>query len=724
MLIRRIGALMLLACAALGAHGEPPAASPPEIDAKAWADAIAPSLVRVHFTLRADEGAMPRSGYSTNLAQLLAEERPLMIGGYLIAPDLVALYDGLLEPRFVESVTVRQGDGPAVNAVIDAFGMDQRFVLLRLERPIDGSRPLTLDPEAEDPAFAVDHKVPTYTWWTSVTPLSAEAWFGENGSDYRSSKAGGILLDSEGRVAGVSVNQWLRSSRSIVPSEWSSLPSADFAELERSIGKEADATLLRTELRLRSPRNAASNIFSMYAPSSAGPTEWTGVSIVLPTGDVLTLADLTPQSTARLEQIRLFNAEGQAIEADFVGSLREFGAFVARPRQPIAAHARVFEGRALDLEDTRTFVAEVAVRGDQRSQRIVRSWLERFELGWRNALFPTLHFHQSYDYQYDDYHHPAPDGGWRSFLYTPDGELAAAPLRKRSRLHDANHELNFAGGQSVPLAPILASLGQDDWGAFDPDNVPRAEEEEGLLAWFGLETQGLNPSLARLNKVVDATQDGRFGALVSYVYPDSPAALAGVAVGDVLVRIHSADQPRPVEVRGAAYDMGFDLSEIPWEQIQDVDPEMFEHLPPPWPPARNMLRETLSRIGIGKEVTVEIYRDGARRDIPIVVARSPRHFDEAPRHTDDSLGVTVRDATFEVRRHFQMTADAPGVIVSKVEPGSPAAVAGLKPYELITAVNGSDIRTAEAFKALVEAEGPVRFSLRRLDENRVIEIRR
>lgn len=722
MYTRRFGALVLLSCAALSAHAEPPS---PQVDTRAWAEAISPSLVRIHFTLRADEGAAPRSDYSSNLPQLIAEERPLMIGGYLIAPDLVAVYDGLLEPRFIEKITVRQGDGPAVDAAIDAFGMDQRFLLLRLARPIDGSSPVAIDPEADEPAFAVDHTFPNYIWWTSVVPLGADAWFGEHGSDFKFSKAGGVLLDSEGRVAGVSLNQWLRSSHSIVPGEWSSLPIADFAELERSIHDEAAGSLLRTELRLRSPRSSAGNIFNMYAPSGAGPTEWTGVSVVLPSGDVLTLADLSTQSTARLEQIRLFDADGRAIEADFVGSLREFGAFVARPREPITSHARVFTAPILDLESSRTFIAEVAIRGEQRSQRIVRSWLERFEVGWRNALFPALHLHESYDYQYDDYHHGAPDGGWRSFLYTSDGELAAVPLRKRSRLHDANHELNYTGGgHNVPLAPIAASLGKADWGAFDPDNVPRPEDEEGQLAWFGLETQGLNPSLARLNKVVDATQDGRFGVLVSYVYPDSPAAIAGIAVGDVLVRIHADDQPRPVEIRGASYDMGFDLSEIPWEQIQDVAPEMFERLPPPWPPARNLLRETLSQIGIGKQVAVEIYRDGARQDLQVVIARSPRHFDEAPRYTNDTLGITVRDATFEVRRHFQMTAEAPGVIVSKVEPGSPAAVAGLKPYELITAVNGSDVRTADALRALVEAEGPVRLSLRRLDENRVIEIRR
>jgi S1-C subfamily serine protease len=78
--------------------------------------------------------------------------------------------------------------------------------------------------------------------------------------------------------------------------------------------------------------------------------------------------------------------------------------------------------------------------------------------------------------------------------------------------------------------------------------------------------------------------------------------------------------------------------------------------------------------------------------------------------------------TYEVRRYFQSAADDPGVVVGAVETGSRAAVAGLKPYEIITAVNGAPVRSAEGFEEAVAAGGEVSLTVKRMFQSRVVQV--
>jgi serine protease Do len=59
------------------------------------------------------------------------------------------------------------------------------------------------------------------------------------------------------------------------------------------------------------------------------------------------------------------------------------------------------------------------------------------------------------------------------------------------------------------------------------------------------------------------------------------------------------------------------------------------------------------------------------------------------------LGVSVADFTPEIAQHLQLDSKLRGVIVSDLTAGSPAAGAGLKPYDVITSVNGEKITNAQ-----------------------------
>ena len=257
-------------------------------------------------------------------------------------------------------------------------------------------------------------------------------------------------------------------------------------------------------------------------------------------------------------------------------------------------------------------------------------------------------------------------------------------------------------------------------GNSDPGNVPLSEQEEHRLAWLGTELQPLNRELARENKVSELTHDGATGALVSYVYPGSPAAGAGVEPGWILLRLLIEDQPRPLEIQAD------ETSTIvfPWQQLDRIPEELFDRAPTPWPLAENHLSRTLTDLGFGKKFKAEFFHDGKVITKDFVVTQSPTHYDSAPRYKSAALGITVRDLTYEVRLYFQKKDTDPGVIVSKVEPGSKGSVAGLKRYEVITHINDVEVKNVKDFeKQLGDAGDELRLTVKRMTQGRVVKIK-
>ena len=230
----------------------------------------------------------------------------------------------------------------------------------------------------------------------------------------------------------------------------------------------------------------------------------------------------------------------------------------------------------------------------------------------------------------------------------------------------------------------------------------------------------MSPDLARLNNVSDQTNGGTTGALVTYVYEGSPVEDAGIDVGDILLRLHIEGQPRPLEVRLTGNPYGFDF---PWAQLDMMPAGFMYNMPAPWGSAENELMRALTDVGVGTAFTVEFFHDGVILQEDFAVAIGPPHYGSARRFKSEDVGLTVRDLTYEVRRYFQMVPDDPGVIISKVEPGEKAEVAGLRPFEIIVSVDDAPVRSAEAFKAAVALAGDHRLFVKRMREGRTVKIK-
>jgi len=221
-------------------------------------------------------------------------------------------------------------------------------------------------------------------------------------------------------------------------------------------------------------------------------------------------------------------------------------------------------------------------------------------------------------------------------------------------------------------------------------------------------------------QVSDITNDGQNGAIVSYVYSGSPADEAGVQPRWILLRIHAADQPKPLEVRTREWI--FEARPFPWEFYDRLTEEEFDLIPTPWAPTENSLTRSLTDLGFGTAYEAEFFVDGEIVRKQFEVVESPPHYDSAPRYENDAMGMTVRDMTYEVRRYFLKEDDAEGVVISKIEPGSLASVAGLKPHEVITTVNDQRVYSVQDFEDLVAGQAELRLHVMRMTTGRNVKI--
>jgi hypothetical protein len=163
---------------------------------------------------------------------------------------------------------------------------------------------------------------------------------------------------------------------------------------------------------------------------------------------------------------------------------------------------------------------------------------------------------------------------------------------------------------------------------------------------------------------------------------------------------------------------------FPWERLDEIRDHFFERIFTPWPPVETPLTRALTDLGFGTRFTADFVEEGKLLSHEFEVVPGPTHYESAARFKSESLGITVRNLTYDVRRYIQRKADEPGVVVSRIEPGGRASVAGVKPYELITHVQDQPVFTAADFERLAAAEkGDLKLTLKRMAKGRIATIR-
>ena len=231
----------------------------------------------------------------------------------------------------------------------------------------------------------------------------------------------------------------------------------------------------------------------------------------------------------------------------------------------------------------------------------------------------------------------------------------------------------------INTAILSESGGNQGIGFAIPSNMARSlmnqikDHGQVTRGYIGIVPQDLTPQLASSFGVKDTR-----GALVSFVQDSSPAANAGMQQGDVIR-----------EVNGAAIN---DTGELR-NRIADVEP--------------------------GSTLTMKVLRNGTEKTLSVKVASRPvesasKAAPSVPEAGASSkLGLSIQDLNPQMAKQLGLPA---GVVVTQVQPDSPAADAGIKRGDVVQEVNRQPVKSASDFRnALSQSAKTVLLLIRRDD---------
>jgi hypothetical protein len=678
------------------------------------------SIVHVEYTLRFDKGDYPEiAGFGQRCPQcgefhslgdgseMVRQERPLDVPGFVLAADRVLTSDTMIHPRFIEKIQIRFGE-ELIAASPAAYGLEHAAVILRLEKPLRGARVIDFVKSKARPFRVISYTENNGQWIFGVEKMSEVYSKPRQGQAFFTAPATGLIADANGLAVGVNMGQQLppEDAWQQSPLNWSYLQAADMGEKLAEFESRINRSVLRVKINFRSPRNLKQR-HEYWSDDEENATEINTAGVVIDPNHILIMSKLKPKVTAMLEQILVYPVDGgEAIEASFDGTLTHYGAFMAVLKQslPSESAAVMATEPVTDFDRKMLLCAEVKIQGENRTVYVGHNRFTSFSPGWRRQLVPGLSV--SVDSRY---------------LFDLQGRLVALPLSWREKI--LSEEDRWSDSQlSLTACCYLRSALTASGDNFDAGNIPLSEDQENRIAWLGVELQPLTEELARINQVSSLTRDGQTGALVSFIYENSPASNAGLEAGDILLRFHIDGQPRPLEVELDDSGQGFGEM-FPWDRLGELPEEYYDQLPTPWPNVENSFIRVLTDLGFGTKFRADIFHDDKVIQKDFAVTQSPPHYNSAPRFKSEPLGMTVCDLTYEVRRYFRLMPQDPGVMIARIEPGSRASVAGIKPYEMIMQVNDVPVTDVKGFEKLVADGGQLKLSVKRMTKGRVVNIK-
>jgi serine protease Do len=182
-------------------------------------------------------------------------------------------------------------------------------------------------------------------------------------------------------------------------------------------------------------------------------------------------------------------------------------------------------------------------------------------------------------------------------------------------------------------------------------------------AWLGLDVQPIEPLMVDRFSLPDQR-----GAIVAYVFPDSPAAKAGLAQGDIIRQVGET-------------------------RIRDVA----------------ALDKLVAARRAGDSLRLTVWRAGVTQVVQVTLASPPPPgsvpqptLPEAEVEVEAAwLGLDIVPLTDAEREELGLGPSVRGMVVDDVAAG-PGVDAGLQAGDVITAVNGQPVPTVDQFKDATE----------------------
>jgi Do/DeqQ family serine protease len=255
------------------------------------------------------------------------------------------------------------------------------------------------------------------------------------------------------------------------------------------------------------------------------------------------------------------------------------------------------------------------------------------------------------------------DGSFEDFLQTD------APINQGNSggaLVNTNGEL--IGINSQIISPTGGNIGI---GFAIPSNMARSVMDQLLKSgsvsrgYLGVTIQPVTSDIA-----ASLGMERPRGVLVNSVAPGGPAEQGGVKRGDVIVSFNG-------------------------EAVDDS----------------NSLRNRVATTAPGTKVTLAIIRDGNEQQLQVTLGEfSGTQTAQRPQDRSDSssggrLGVAVQPLTPEVASQLGIDPNTQGIVVTGVEPSSPAAASGVQSGDVIIEANRQPVRSVQDLLAAIEQAG-------------------
>jgi serine protease Do len=197
--------------------------------------------------------------------------------------------------------------------------------------------------------------------------------------------------------------------------------------------------------------------------------------------------------------------------------------------------------------------------------------------------------------------------------------------------------------------------------------------------WLGVVIQGLTPELAESFEL-----ESDSGALVSRVLPDGPASNAGIERGDVIV----------------------DFDGTPIDEWRD-------------------LPRVVAAAAVAAKVDVVVIRDGQSKTLKVKIGalEEPTLAQTTTEDEGPSVyGLRAQNLTPEIAEQLGVS-EPGGVVVTEVQPGSPAAEAGLRRGDVIIEVNRHKVETVDDLRAHLEQKETPLLRVARQDRKQYLTLK-
>ncbi|MBR1588554.1 MAG: hypothetical protein IJ658_09545 [Kiritimatiellae bacterium] len=723
----------LLAAAAADEPEESPAAKAAEKAGRvhAMTAAFRQSVVNVRFRLKTQpDGSCPsadmpyrcpacgNSGRHVHDSRFDEKAIPNLVAGFALGTNRVLVQDLAVRADWLDRLEVVCGTD-AIPARPTLAYPDENAVLLETARPLPCARPLAFTGDATN-APSLFHVVEDADGRVKAGLRKINRDFTHypaTGEDWCAATPNTIVVDASNRAVSVQMrlDRTLGNVLPEPPARWRSEPFAEREARVAALEKRLLSSVLPVYLHIDEEKKPGQDRFfysgSPYGDDAKLSGDVDTFGFALPDGDVLIPLNLTSGKVAALDRMEAALPDGGKVPLEFVGAFREHGMFLLRfadGRTPAGVSPLAFSSASPEELVRRTaYLAKPRNRNGKVQLSLAPRQIRGLKRSYGGAAVPDA----------------APEGSNGEVLLLESGDLAAMSGRVRSA--DEGWD-GWRTRASIPGSTLARLVAERD---FDPEFAVRKGKDRIRVAWIGVETQAMTKELAREKKSQgflardDAFVSGAdvgMGSLVGKVYTNTPAARAGVREGDVLlwVRRATSDRYERLDTRDSR-DFGMDVNYL----FDRMPVSAFDRLGvTPWPQVEGGVNGVFTRLGIGTKVVLAWVSNGEKREAELILEQAPAHYRTARRIRNRTLGLVAADLTFEVRAYLKLADGAPGVVITKMQEGSPSAVAGLRPFEVITSVNGEPVPTAIRFSELIKGKTDLTFSVRRLDATRIVRI--